>query len=363
MAYTIPSDTVTAGSAGHPTAHNNIADILTGNNAAYNVLNTAYSGGADPTGTNDSTTAIQDAITAANNSSTGNVVYFPAGTYKISAALTVGSAVTLRGEGSWTSTLNQTSTTANAITLEGSGIQNVLIENLNITGPGSGSGVGIYGAAASSATPILQLVIRNVYIETMGSHGIELVTPIVTTLDNVQSYSCGGRGFYLTGAPATPTYFTSVSLISCYANGCTSDGYYLQTLNYCSLTGCASDSNSTGYVVAGGQGVTLNGCGCEVITGHGFTVTDDSSGNLSYGVVLNGCTVRANSSIAFYVAGGSKNITLNGVAELSTTGSPAASIETVSGTESVIINPTIITAASYASTTAYVITYTGGVAH
>jgi len=57
--------------------------------------------GADPSGGHDSTTVIQAAITAAKTSGAG--VYFPAGTYKISASLNVGGgspgAVTICGDG------------------------------------------------------------------------------------------------------------------------------------------------------------------------------------------------------------------------------------------------------------------------
>jgi len=57
--------------------------------------------GADPSGAADSTAVIQAAITAAKTSGAG--VYFPAGTYKISASLNVGGgspgAVTICGDG------------------------------------------------------------------------------------------------------------------------------------------------------------------------------------------------------------------------------------------------------------------------
>lgn len=69
-----------------------------------NVLSADY--GADPSGTADSTTAIQAAITVA--SATGGTVYLPAGTYKTSAALQVpqgaspGTAIIGAGMGSTT---------------------------------------------------------------------------------------------------------------------------------------------------------------------------------------------------------------------------------------------------------------------
>ena len=64
MAYTIPSDTHTAGNSGHVTDHNNIADMLTLISDA-NVKNTAYSGGATGNGVTDDTAAINAAINAA----------------------------------------------------------------------------------------------------------------------------------------------------------------------------------------------------------------------------------------------------------------------------------------------------------
>jgi uncharacterized repeat protein (TIGR02543 family) len=81
------------------------------------VTHNAVSGyGADPTGTNDSTIAIQNAITAAGNSG-GGVVYLPAGTYKVSPqgsnayCLSINkSNVVLRGAGSASTFLLNTQT-------------------------------------------------------------------------------------------------------------------------------------------------------------------------------------------------------------------------------------------------------------
>jgi hypothetical protein len=57
---------------------------------------------ADPTGANDSTTALQDAIDAA--SSAGEGLYIPAGTYQVSSPLNVDN-VTIEGAGQWYTTL------------------------------------------------------------------------------------------------------------------------------------------------------------------------------------------------------------------------------------------------------------------
>lgn len=85
MAYTIPPDTRSVGSGNPPVDINNVSDVLTGVGAAYSILNTAYSGGADPTGSADSTAAINATVAAA--SAVHRPVLIPAGTYKISSTL------------------------------------------------------------------------------------------------------------------------------------------------------------------------------------------------------------------------------------------------------------------------------------
>ena len=67
-----------------------------------NVVNPAYAGGADPTGSSDSTAAIQAAIDGA----AGGVVYFPAGTYRVGMGpLALGNGVRLTGDGAYASRL------------------------------------------------------------------------------------------------------------------------------------------------------------------------------------------------------------------------------------------------------------------
>lgn len=90
--YTVPSDSVTQGIAGHLATHNHLADAITCLGGA-NVLNTAYAGGADPSGSADSTAAIQAAVNAVSANGT-NKVYFPSGTYKISSSITCGGGAT-----------------------------------------------------------------------------------------------------------------------------------------------------------------------------------------------------------------------------------------------------------------------------
>lgn len=97
MVYTIPPDNIVAGNTGHITHHNNIADILTGNGLQFSILDTAYSGGADPTGSSDSAPAINAALTAAATAGNGNVVIVPAGTYKLNGPVVVPPYTGIRG--------------------------------------------------------------------------------------------------------------------------------------------------------------------------------------------------------------------------------------------------------------------------
>ena len=87
MAYTIPSDTHTAGNSGHVTDHNNIADMLK-LNTGINLANTAYAGGADPTGATFSDAALAAAL-AALGSNYGQII-IPPGTYKFNNSHTFG---------------------------------------------------------------------------------------------------------------------------------------------------------------------------------------------------------------------------------------------------------------------------------
>jgi hypothetical protein len=79
------------------------ACVTTAEAATYNVRSPTY--GAVGNGTTDDTVAVQAALTAAVGAG-GGEVYFPAGTYKLTAMVTVaGASVTLRGDGQRTSTL------------------------------------------------------------------------------------------------------------------------------------------------------------------------------------------------------------------------------------------------------------------
>lgn len=101
------------------------------------VTDAAY--GATGDGTTDDTIAINSAIAALNAAGHG-VLYFPAGTYKTTAALTtITASCTIRGDGAGdlqaqnaASTITTTATAAHTLTLTGDG---TLVENLAFEAP------------------------------------------------------------------------------------------------------------------------------------------------------------------------------------------------------------------------------------
>ena len=101
----------------------NVAAPISAPSNAINVTASPYN--ADDTGVNDSTQALQNAINAAESS--GQTVYLPQGTYKISNPLTVNN-VTVEGAGEWYTTL-----TGSNVEFAGAG-SNINVSNLAIFG-------------------------------------------------------------------------------------------------------------------------------------------------------------------------------------------------------------------------------------
>jgi hypothetical protein len=83
--FTLPPATRAIGTGDPPNDANGIILAHLAMGAAYNVCSTAWAGGADSTGVNDSTAAINATVAAA--AAAGRPVRIPAGTYKITSAL------------------------------------------------------------------------------------------------------------------------------------------------------------------------------------------------------------------------------------------------------------------------------------
>lgn len=308
----------------------NTTDITNLRNQVFNVKLRYGAVGND---TADDTTAINNAIAAASAAG-GGVVYFPAGTYKITGALTALTGIIYQGDGMNSSIIHQTSTSSDGIS--GTDKRYIVIRDLQLKGPSSGTGRGI--ALLFSASPAANLNFQNVIVQNWGGDGVHLETPITSTITNVRSQSNGGNGFFQNSG-------TSVVYNGCYANGNTAAGFEVDAVNYQSYNSCGSDSNAIGYQINGSSAVVFNGCGSEVC-GVGFKVLGGAA-NISFLV----CKVQTETSIGFWVGGNSTFNFLLGCREASPNGATAA-IQVDAGSQATVINPQNTTANSFAAGTA-----------
>lgn len=287
--------------------------------------------GADPTGSQDSTAALQAAFSAVPAS--GGVVYVPQGTYKISSALTASNNTIIQGDGPHATVISQTSTTANAVTATTP--SNLAIRDLSLQGPNSGSGNGINFTDNAGAGVSQLVTLQNVGVNQFGGHGVYVETPIVTTLSKVNVSNCGGNGFYLN---TNGTGGTSVTFASCYASGCAQAGYYLFKQHYSGLSGCATDHCGIGYYLDTTQAVSLNGCGCESTVNNSSTYNGTAykltGGNT---VTLSSCYNFANAGIAVWLTSGQNQTVINEFRETNPTGSATASIQADAGCAGVLL--------------------------
>jgi parallel beta-helix repeat protein len=121
---------------------------------SFNVLD--Y--GADPTGTNDSATAIQN---ASNACASGSTVTFPKGTFTISAAINLSSNCSYVGVGPHSTIIELTSgASADTILFRSASLSNVQVSNIGFVGKSRVydtdanryKGAGIYATATSNLT-------------------------------------------------------------------------------------------------------------------------------------------------------------------------------------------------------------------
>lgn len=121
----------------------NTTDIAAAAATATNIFN-PLTYGALGDDSHDDTTAIQAAVTAALVGK--GKVFIPPGTYKITAAISIPSPLTIEGGGGWDGQTIIHQVTANTAALDfGSGSDGSILIGVKVTGPtGNASGAGIY---------------------------------------------------------------------------------------------------------------------------------------------------------------------------------------------------------------------------
>lgn len=199
MSYTIPADTHVINDTGHTTYHNNLSDVLNGTGANYNVLNTAFAGGADPTGVADSQPAFAAAI-AALPAGGGNIIV-PPGNYKLASGVTFNQNQGMVCAGSTATSITYTGTgTAITITITGT------FTGGEYAGRFSGFHLSGYTAGASA-----------VGIQVGNLQGLDM--------QDVAVYGFGGKGiYYLHGTGWAEESTVRARVVQCGTYGTATSG-------------------------------------------------------------------------------------------------------------------------------------------
>lgn len=211
-------------------------------------------------GTTNCYSAIAAAITAA--AVNGGTVLIPEGTVSIGDnTLTLPANVSLRGGGRAVSIIKSTSATGKDVISLSAGRN--AIENLGILGQ-SGGGYGV-----TLASGIGRVRMSDVAITSTGGGGIKFTqSNFLVTLIAVETNSVTGNGFDWIGAGT----HNSFSLVECYANSSTGNGYQVYNARAVNMVGCAGDNNASyGFQFATAR-VNLVGCTAENNTTGGYHV-------------------------------------------------------------------------------------------
>lgn len=175
-----------------------------------NVKDPTY--GATGNGTTDDTTAITNALAAAN-SATGAIVFFPAGSYRITARLDVGAYVSIMGMGPAQSLLRIDHATNGTLRYNAAG------------GPLTLSGMGLVPLQANTGTII------------------EATVDVTLSIyDSVIGYSNANGTLVGSNGSNSAIYLTNCSLVM---NGSTSKGAYASTGGRVIAVGCTFTTPAT----------------------------------------------------------------------------------------------------------------------
>jgi len=212
-------------------------------------------------------TAINNAI---NSLTSGGVVLFPAGYYRIASQITLTSkhGITLRGVGHGKNTTylgtNIYATGFNGHHFRFIDCVGISVENMNLTAEGQDSSFGVGGLyfslSSNSNNPYHSF--RDLFISDISNGGIAISTPIMNNFKNVTVRKCVGDAFNVWSG-------TSTSFLNCYANNATETGFILTTMTYCTLQGCAAEGAGVGYYFDNSKSISVMGCGAEAIVDRG----------------------------------------------------------------------------------------------
>jgi hypothetical protein len=318
--FTLPPDTRAVGTGNPPADMNALIDAVYAMGGYWNVLNTAFAGGADPTGVADSTAAFQAALNAAPY---GGVVMVPAvywngsawvqAVYKTTAPITIPPSITLRGpsDGNVFSIENYGPVIQAASTWAiGTAPYAAVLLLLNSTDGGYSTITGvseeqkIIGLSIDVSHPtntadgicgygnVQNVLIRDVaiygqiaggtYTSSTQGNGVSQVIahaaiPMTWRGERIICRRVGLSGFLLISTDST---WVNCETIGSGQQGTSVPGWNISTCSNSTFVGCRSENQGnlgnnftyTGANNAGG-GVSFVGCSTVGGGGHGFEIT------------------------------------------------------------------------------------------
>ena len=255
---------------------------------------TAY--GADPTGSADSTTAIQAALNAV---ASGGVVYLPAGTYKVSAPLILPAVgMTLAGD-----------TGAMQSGAGSPGVGTIIRPSSSWAQGGAVVPAVVIGGGAPRQT-IQDLWINGSSVSTVDVEAIDFSTSSGGhTLYRVGINNFTSWGVYASGFLGW--YADTLIIQSCGSNSVSlhqvnsgAGGYYCDASDSYEHNVHTQSNTGIGMYIGGGDH-RLVSCRADISTTKGFYLNCFNGGSgLGYGAYLTGCGSQANQQEGYYCTGG-----------------------------------------------------------
>ena len=229
-----------------------------------NVLWPPYN--ADPTGTLDSTAAIQAAINSL--ASGGGIVFFPAGTYKTTAPLAVSTTgIQLLGASRLGSIIRTTQTAGNIITVTASYTEINELGLVGTSGQVATAGAAI-GATGSQGSKFTNLYISDVYNGILLTGSTANLIQFIKLLDiyGLGIQSSNGGGDFIVNCQLDPLFYatTAYGWTSGYGAWATSTGYAAGAVVYV----------NNGWFVCQTGGISASLGSGPPITAFGTLITD-----------------------------------------------------------------------------------------
>lgn len=226
--------------------------------------------GANGGGTVDDTAAIQAAVNAVSVS--GGTVFLPAGTYKISSAITINNShVRLMGGGKGNTTINQITASVSAITAP-STLVKIGVSDMTVSGNGGTGNSGLYLSGVSNSEFI------NLLIDGF-EYGVKYTQCGNITFDSVYSSNCDYGFFVPYEGDGSNFWSWTVRFVNCYATLCT-DGWRINNTADLFFDTCIAVTN----------------------TGKGFNIGADNVGaTLVDTVMFKNCQSDSNKDFGYFI--------------------------------------------------------------